>query len=182
MQRRMVHALDYEHPGGVAWDILLDDLHRLTSVLSRAACVPEQLHLARPAKWALASNAVAHEQAGCMLTGAPVVLVVEGFLLFACQALAKLCAERFFLEIGYSDALSRRWRRDGVKRPDRWQFDATRPPDVPTAKFERWFHQVVWSGYEQHIGTQQQLGQPWHLMDASTESANIVAAQMNASG
>ena len=91
------HATDYELPSSVAWDILLDDLHRLASVLSRAAYVPEQLHLACPAKWALASNVVAHEQAGCMLTSAPIILVVEGFLLFACQALTELCAERFFL-------------------------------------------------------------------------------------
>ena len=92
---------------------------------------------------------------------------------------ARLCDERVFLRASAGACLARRWRRDGVRRPDRWCDDgAARAPDEPTAPFRAWFEQVVWEAHEAHLPAQRAHGAPWLELDADGTPADVVAREV----
>eukprot|EP00928_Gymnodinium_smaydae_P021809 TRINITY_DN18539_c0_g1_i1.p1 TRINITY_DN18539_c0_g1~~TRINITY_DN18539_c0_g1_i1.p1 ORF type:complete len:376 (-),score=88.82 TRINITY_DN18539_c0_g1_i1:144-1271(-) len=166
--------LDYEQPSGIAWPILLQDLRRMASTLARAERVPEELRLSCSAWFSLAPDAVAPDMRGAALGPEPVVIVVEGFLLYACKELSDLCSLRFFLDVEQEECLRRRWSRDGANHPSRW-FDEVpeQLPSEPSEKFRAWFDGIVWSAYEKNLALQRENGCPWISIDASLDTSVI---------
>ena len=167
------HLLDYEHPSGLSWEVLLDDLHRIRYSLSRATHLPQHFYLGCSAVFALATDIVADGARGLALGPGPVAIVLEGFLMFARKDVADLCAARVFVDADGQTCLARRWRRDGVRRAERWGCPPSAVPAAPPPKFERWFWEVVWSAFEGHRAVQQRNAAPWIAVDAgaSTEAA-----------
>jgi hypothetical protein len=153
-------ALDYERSSGLSWAVLVSELHRLVEMLRHTQDMPAEILLAASGFFALGTSVAppaAEERGERPLLGAePVVLVLEGFLLFACAQVAAVCDKRLLLEESFETCLLRRWQRDGGKKWERWCAPPVpdAPPPTPPDKYVQWFREVVWAAYEEQLPLQ----------------------------
>lgn len=143
------------------WEVLVSELQRLVEMLRHAPCVPAEVLLAASGFFALGTNAAppplaAEEREGRPLSATPVVLVLEGFVLFTCAQVAALCDTWLLLEESFETCLARRWQRDGGKKWQRWYVPPVpdAPPPTPPDKYVQWFRDVVWAAYEEQLPLQ----------------------------
>lgn len=98
-----------------------------------------------------------HLKGGEKLGKGPIIIFVEGFLLFTDAKVAKLCDERIWLDIDCETALHRRYTREA----QRWKAEPT--------QFAEWFKTTVWSNY--------QIYKPLQLANASPLTIEVIGAR-----
>ena len=152
-------ARNWETPMGVRYDLLQRELGRLHDFVAQQQAKPRPertrtftLHgLNQPTVnldicWSSDDN-----QDG------PVVVVVEGFLLYFYPAVANLFSRRIWVETPLSVALQRRLNRDMPTRLHRVD---------ECAAFEAWFERAIWKYYLTYKPVQIQHGDPYCTIHA----------------
>ena len=155
-------TLDYERSSGLSWAVLVSELQRLVEMLRHSPCLPAEVLLAASAFFALGTNVApqpaeeSEREVPPLLGTKPVVIVLEGFVLFTCAQVAGLCDTRLLLEERFDTCLVRRWQRDGSKSWQRWCAPPVPdvPPLTPPEKYVQWFREVVWAAYEEQLPLQ----------------------------
>lgn len=133
MPTHPVHGMNWETPEGVDFPTLLQDLHLIERTLSSTEAVPGSLVIkANPHRGG--GNIVRNGMANCLLEpGAPVVVVVEGFLLFYDTAISQMFDCTLWVQADCETCCSRRHRRDAPGR------DAN--------SFREWYSGLVWAHF-----------------------------------
>lgn len=140
------HGKNWETPDGVDWGMLRRDLQYLGDTLAMAESVPDELQVTPDE-----ADVVAYKQAGKSLGAAheAVVIIVEGFLLFYDEALAKMLDAQLWIQSDYDTCLQRRHQRG----------KASRKKEVETSA--EWFRSLVWEYYQRYRKVQL-----WNVPDA----------------
>lgn len=132
MPRHPEFGKNWELPEGVDFKRLLQDLHLIESVMSSTEAVPERLVITAdrgPAD--IVRSGMGNSR---LAPGAPIVVVVEGFLLFYQEDISQMFDCSLWVQADCLTCSSRRHRRDA--------------PGVPFEKFDRWYSGLVWSHFE----------------------------------
>lgn len=140
MPRHPKYGQNWETPEGLDFPALLQDLHLIEGTLSSTEAVPSSLTI----------KAAPNRGGGQMIRkgmenrklepGAPVVVIVEGFLLFYDTAVSSMFDCTLWVQADCATCASRRQRREA--------------PEVPAAQFQDWYAGLVWSHFEQHQARQ----------------------------
>eukprot|EP00928_Gymnodinium_smaydae_P023539 TRINITY_DN19387_c0_g1_i1.p1 TRINITY_DN19387_c0_g1~~TRINITY_DN19387_c0_g1_i1.p1 ORF type:complete len:439 (-),score=73.87 TRINITY_DN19387_c0_g1_i1:59-1342(-) len=149
---------NWETPDGVDFARLASELHALAETLRAAPQVPSELLVGGR----FGEDVVQPERRGQALGADSIAVVVEGFLLFYDEALAKDFRVKFWLEADCEVCLQRRQKR-GRKR--------ARNPDAAS----RWFREQVWEHYERNRPAQLRNAPSAVKLDAKGDKANVVA-------
>lgn len=160
-------VLNWETPQGVDFDRLTSELEELKKILETSDSVPDviQVEATRGCRywpngienWDLRQLLSAVLVGGETLSSAPVILFVEGFLLFANEKVAKMCNERIWLEVDKDTALNRRFQREKLK----WRADLE--------EFSGWFADTVWEHYLKY--------RPLQIQNASPITIEVLGAR-----
>lgn len=127
---------NWETPEGVDFKLLLQDLNLIEERMSCTEAVPSSLIVkANPSRGG--GDIIREGMAGSPLEpGAPVIVVVEGFLLFYERAVSSMFDCALWVQADCETCCSRRHRRDA--------------PDVPESQFREWYAGLVWSHFEMY--------------------------------
>lgn len=140
MPRHPKFGLNWETPAGVDFPKLLQDLHLIEKTMSSTEVVPSSLVIkANPGRGG--GNMIRKGMANRRLEpGAPVIVVVEGFLLFHETDVSAMFDCTLWVQADCATCCARRHRRD--------------EPGTATAKYQEWFEGLVWSHYEMYQARQ----------------------------
>jgi serine/threonine protein kinase/uridine kinase len=129
----------WETPAGIAWEDMRNDLQRLTAMLERDENLPCEFVIGRRgARGPL--ELVRSGRGGTPLGTEPVVIVIEGYLLFHDKELCKMLDVALWIEADCDTCASRRCNREGGGRmSDAWCES---------------YHKNVWKDYELYRGEQ----------------------------
>jgi len=134
MPRHPEFGINWETPEGLDFETLLKDLHLIERTLSSTEAVPSSLVIkANPGSGGgdMIRSGMANRR---LEPGAPVVIVVEGFLLFYDTAISQMFDCTLWVQADCSTCSTRRHRREGS--------------GVPCAQFFGWYSGLVWSHFE----------------------------------
>jgi uridine kinase len=129
-----------QDPQAFDFKALLEDLHAIEKIFSSVQVVPESLVIkADPSRGG--GNIIRHGVARSPLAlSQPVVVVVEGHLLFYDTMVSSMFDAHLWLQADCQTCCSRRHRRDC--------------PSEPIAKFSDWYNSNVWSSFLKYQGRQ----------------------------
>jgi uridine kinase len=136
---------NWELPQGVAYDLLLLRVQELKTILETAEAVPPVLQIQTTRGWI---EIMAPHLQGGELLDSPVVIFIEGFLLFAEKEAAQMCDERIWIEIDKDTASQRRFARESRKWHADWEI------------FSEWFSGTVWHHYQEFCPLQRENAAP----------------------
>jgi len=127
---------NWETPGCIDFERLLEDIHLVESTFASAEVVPEKLVIKADAQRG-GGDIIRKSVAGSRLLGSqPIVVVVEGFLLFYDSRVATMFDAHLWLQADSMTCCRRRHRRDA--------------PDVREEQFSEWYHGLVWSHFQKY--------------------------------
>eukprot|EP00929_Paragymnodinium_shiwhaense_P098231 TRINITY_DN59746_c0_g1_i2.p1 TRINITY_DN59746_c0_g1~~TRINITY_DN59746_c0_g1_i2.p1 ORF type:complete len:366 (+),score=10.42 TRINITY_DN59746_c0_g1_i2:96-1193(+) len=159
MPRDRKHGKNWETPRGCDFDFLRRDLQRMQEVFGKAQQVPSEVPVSREGQ-----DIVRHDKdvkmAGQWLDDRPVVIVVEGFLVFYDEALAGMMHAQIWLEADFDTCLMRRHNRG---KASRWKKE----PNV------EWFRDLVWYHYEWNKSTQRANSRDALCLDATVDKTTL---------
>lgn len=136
MPRDPQFGLNWETPGGLDFKTLVEDLQLIEEKLSSTEVVPSSLVIkADPSRGG--GEMIRNGMANCKLeAGAPLVVIVEGFLLFYDMAVSQMFDCTLWVQGDLDTCCMRRHRRDA--------------PGMPPDDFRRWYAGLVWSHFEMY--------------------------------
>lgn len=123
---------DYEHPAGVNSELLASEITRIADLLATSKRMPSKIRLKM-------SEGKSRDLTVEDLAD-PVMIIVEGFLLFHDWALASLFDCCLWLDVEMETLVQRRFKRNGGGK----SID----------QFRRWYKARVWTAYELYKPTQ----------------------------
>jgi uridine kinase len=127
------YGQNWETPEGLDFQSLLDDIHLVERILSSAEVVPDKLVIKAAASRG-GGDIIRKGVARTPLLGSqPIVVVVEGFLLFYDPSVAVLFDAHLWLQADSQTCMRRRHQRDA--------------PGVPESRFSEWYHGLVWDHF-----------------------------------
>lgn len=126
------YGQNWETPEGVDFKSLLEDIHLVEGTFSSAEVVPEKLVIKSAAARG-GGDIIRKSEAGRRLPGQPIVVVVEGFLLFYDSSVSTLFDAHLWLQADCQICCRRRHQRDA--------------PGVPETRFSEWYNGLVWSHF-----------------------------------
>jgi len=160
MPRDPVHGKNWETPAGCDFGLLARDLQRLQDVFRKAEQVPAELQVSADGQ-----DIIVHEKtwdmAGEWLSEKPVVIVVEGFLLFYSRELTAMMHAQLWLEADFDVCLLRRHKRGR----------GSRKREVETSK--DWFRDSVWYHYEWYKDTQRENSRDALCLDSNQAKESV---------
>lgn len=134
MPRDPKFGQNWETPQGLDFLGLREELTRIKATLSKATTIPQEL---RCGPFPIVREGLVGQP---MDAEAPVVIVVEGFLLFFDQVLCSMLDAHVWVETDYNKCLQRRHQRDA--------------PHVDINRFSEWYRGLVWKHFELYKDTQ----------------------------
>lgn len=155
---------NFETPQGVDFELLRTELQRVITTLARCTALPASLTL----ETAGGPFPLLRPEAKLPEGDEAVVLVVEGFLLYADPELASLLSFRLWLDVDCDTACQRRWRRRMKKRAQEEQ--------PPTEEFKEWYEQVVWFHHLKNKPGQMINANPYELKSSQPPELILQAA------
>lgn len=131
-----------EDPEAVDAKLLVSELYRVGQCLAEEEYTPKKVSLQTPLDSGVNLTRKGHARPGSALGSDPLVLLVEGFLLYHNPEVAGACTLRLWIDIDCGTAMRRRYQRDGD------------PECEMDDKFIDWYENVVWPNYEKHRSVQ----------------------------
>lgn len=127
------HGTNWETPQGVDFQALLQDLHSIETTMSSTEVVPNSL-LMKSSPSTGGGDIVRSGMGGRPLApGAPVIVIVEGFLLFYDRQISSMFDCTLWVQADCATCSRRRHQR---KRPD-----------MPFERFDEWYTGLVWEHF-----------------------------------
>lgn len=148
---------DWEKPENHDFKALINDLRRISDVLTSTQASPTALHVGRPNQLKQ-RNVMACSQA-MKLPIMPVI--VEGFLLFHDKQLSDMFDVHVWLEADCEECLLRRFNRRGRDNKD-------------FGTFTKFYHTIVWPHYLKYRETQLSNATDAFVLDANGTSDTLV--------
>jgi len=156
--KRVRQAGSWETPAGIAWDDLRAALEKTASTLSQCERLPSSLVVGGFSRGPL--ELVQSGQGGKLLGSEPLVVIIEGFLLYSDKKLCDMLDIQLWIETTGELCARRRYNREGRRGP-----------------FERYsesFHAEVWNHYERYRGEQLANVPKVQRLDGALEPPSIL--------
>jgi uridine kinase len=136
--------LNWETPAGVNFELLAKQIQCAKEILETCDVVPKSLKIKRHGGGSQPITNLPEKK----LDIQPILLFVEGFLLFTNPEIVSMCDERIWIEVDEDTALERRYKREMRGWGDQKE------------EFSHWFRTEVWTHYLENRDTQKSNAEP----------------------